>query len=179
MLKRRIVALLPLIVVVILGLFLWRGLDLKPNKLPSPLINKAAPAFELTSLFDPQKKITEKYLLGKVTLVNVWASWCLACSAEHDFLMQLSQDENLQIIGWDYKDDRLKALDYLKQKGNPYRLVLFDPKGKAALDWGVYGTPETFIVDKKGIIRYKQVGQLNEVADQAGMMALIGRLEHE
>lgn len=176
---KRGIAYLPLLIFIALGLFLAKGLYLKPHELPSPFIGRPAPHFELASLFDSRKIITEKTFHHEVTLVNVWASWCVACAAEHDFLMQLAEDSGIRMVGWNYKDTREKAKAYLAEKGNPFALVIFDPTGQAAIEWGVYGTPETFILDKQGTIRFKQVGQLNQAKDQAKMMALIGRLKHE
>lgn len=155
---------LPLAIFVGILFFLWMGLQRDPRMIPSPLHNKPAPAFQATSLWDAGKIITERDFQGHVTVLNVFASWCVACSAEHTVWMEARHDvqnTGVQFIGLNYKDDREKALQWLKQYGDPYDQVVSDSSGNIGIDYGVYGTPETFIIDKKGIIRYKFIGAVS------------------
>lgn len=172
-------AFIPLIIFAVLAGFLWRGLTINPAKLPSAFIGKEAPGFQLTSLFDPNKTVTNVILINHVTLVHVWASWCVVCQTEHEVLLQLAQNKQLQLLGWDYKDERNNAKRYLDDSGNPYLEVVWDNNGQAALEWGIYGTPETFVLDKQGIIRYKHVGPLTEAGVQTEITILVEKLAHE
>lgn len=142
----------------VLGLF-YMGLQVDTRDLPSPLIGKSAPPFELPSLTEPETMLTEQDFLGEVALVNVFASWCRTCWSEHSSLVAL-QKQGLTIFGINYRDQRKAALEYLDRGGNPYTHVVFDPNGDAGLEWGVYATPETFLLDTKGRIRFKHVGPL-------------------
>jgi cytochrome c biogenesis protein CcmG, thiol:disulfide interchange protein DsbE len=148
---------LPFILFALIVILLWHGLRLHPNEVPSPLINKPAPSFQLPDLL-LNHTISSNDFKGHVTLFNVWATWCYACAVEHEFLLNLAQEKHLLIYGLDYKDDPIAAKKWLKTHGNPYKLVATDETGETAIDWGVYGTPETFLIDKKGIIRYKHIG---------------------
>ncbi len=170
---------LPLVIFLLIIFLLWRGLNLQPSLIPSPLLNKPAPTFSLPTLFDPTKMVTNKDLLGRVTLVNVWATWCVACREEHMALLQLAKYEHVYFLGINYKDDVLAAKKWLQQYGNPYQMIAVDQTGQAAIDWGVYGTPETFVVDKKGIIRYKQVGPIDAEAWENHLKPLIATLQNE
>lgn len=161
----------------IFGLVLYQigqGRDIK--EVPSPLIGKPVPVFELPLLFDADKTFSSEQLKGKVTLVNVWASWCVACRYEHALLVKLSRDPDISIIGINYKDERAAALQWLRDLGNPYEVSIFDFDGRAAIDWGVYGVPETFIVDKQGIIRYKLTGPVTEKNLEAKILPLVKQL---
>lgn len=151
----------PFIFFVLIISVLWRGLNLHPNLIPSPLINKPAPFLSLPNLFDSKKMVANKNWLGHVVLVNVWASWCTACAEEQATLVHLAADEHLFFIGLNYKDDNFSAKQWLKLRGNPYQMVAVDQSGMTAIDWGVYGVPETFVLDKKGVVRYKQIGPIN------------------
>jgi cytochrome c biogenesis protein CcmG/thiol:disulfide interchange protein DsbE len=151
---------LPIILFIVLGVFLFRGITLDPSEMPSALINKPVPTFSLADLQDGSV-ITEKALQGHVTLLNVWATWCVSCRMEHLYLVELAQ-HGVNIIGVDYKDDDAQARGWLKELGNPYALVAIDKEGYLGLDLGVFGAPETFLVDKHGIIRYKRVGVIDE-----------------
>lgn len=153
---------LPLIIFAIILILLSRALFLHPTEIPSPLINKPAPPLHLPDLFHPKKFITSQDFLGHITLLNVWATWCIACQEEHDVLLALAQQEKVIFYGLNYKDDPIAAKKWLKNYGNPYQRVGEDTSGNAAIDWGVYGSPETFIIDQQGIIRYKHVGPLTE-----------------
>jgi cytochrome c biogenesis protein CcmG/thiol:disulfide interchange protein DsbE len=150
--------LLPLALFLVLAVFLARGLKLDPREVPSPLIGKPAPTFELTRLDDAAQVIRRDDMLGKVWMLNVWASWCAACRDEHPLLVEFSRRKLLPIYGLNYKDKRPDGLGWLQQFGNPYDASLFDEKGRVGLDFGVYGVPETFIIDKQGVVRFKQIG---------------------
>lgn len=150
--------LLPLGIFLGLVAFLAAGLKLDPKEVPSPLINKPAPAFQLTQLEDANKRIQRDDLLGQVWILNVWASWCVACQSEHPLLVAFSRKKLVPIYGLNYKDDRLAGLKWLARYGNPYDASLFDGDGRVGIDFGVYGVPETFVIDKQGVIRFKQIG---------------------
>lgn len=152
--------LLPLGVFFGLVVFLAIGLKLDPKEVPSPLIDKSAPEFSLTQLDTPSQVIRKDDLLGKVWMLNVWASWCVACRQEHPLLVKFSQRKLLPIYGLNYKDERTDGLKWLARFGNPYDASLYDRDGRVGIDWGVYGVPETFIVDRQGIVRFKHIGPL-------------------
>ena len=139
------------------GWFLLKGLDRDPRLVPSPLIGKSAPAFTLPVL-DGTAQWSPAEMHGKVWLLNVWASWCAACQIEHPLLNDLARDKVVPIVGFAWKDKRDDSVAWLKRHGNPYSVVISDFDGRAAIDWGVYGAPETFLIDRNGVIRYKQVG---------------------
>ena len=151
----------PLIIFAALGLLLAYGLNLDPRKIPSPLIGKSLPAFSLPTVADPARKVGRDDMLGRVYLLNVWASWCVACRQEHPFLNELARNKVVPIIGLNYKDKREDALGWLGSLGNPYELSLSDTDGRLGIDLGVYGVPETFVIDKQGVIRYKQIGPIS------------------
>ncbi|HEU4351372.1 MAG TPA: DsbE family thiol:disulfide interchange protein [Burkholderiales bacterium] len=134
------------------------GLKLNPREVPSPLIGKAAPHFELPLLHAPDKRFSQKDMLGSVWVLNVWASWCPPCLAEHPVVTELSK--SVAVIGLNYKDAREDALPWLKRNGDPYRLSVYDAAGRIAIDYGVYGVPETYVIDQRGVIRYKHIGPL-------------------
>jgi cytochrome c biogenesis protein CcmG/thiol:disulfide interchange protein DsbE len=158
---------IPLGVFALLMLLLWRGLALDPRTVPSPLIDKPAPAFALARLDDASQTIRRDDMLGKVWLLNVWASWCEACRDEHATLVEFSRTKAVPIIGLDYKDTRAAGTAWLAQFGNPYVASAFDRDGRVGIDFGVYGVPETFVIDKKGVVRYKQIGALTpEIIDK-------------
>lgn len=150
----------PLGIFLVLALFLARGLRLDPREVPSPLIGKPAPAFVVPALAAPERMLRKEDLLGKVWMLNVWASWCSACREEHPILVEYSRSGGVPVYGLNYKDKREDGLRWLKQLGNPYVDTLFDPEGRLGIDFGVYGVPETFIIDRAGIIRYKQIGPI-------------------
>ena len=139
---------------------------LNPNRdiraLPSPLIGKAAPIFTLTDVLDPARQVGNCAMKGQVYVFNVWGTWCVGCRQEHQTLLAISQQHVVPILGLDWKDDRDKASQWLTALGNPYQAVAFDSEGRTAIDWGVYGAPETFVVDGKGIIRFKVIGALTD-----------------
>jgi cytochrome c biogenesis protein CcmG/thiol:disulfide interchange protein DsbE len=152
--------LLPLAVFAAIVAFLGVGLGLNPREVPSPLIGKPAPAFSLPTLDDAGKQLSRDDLLGQPWVLNVWASWCAPCRDEHPLVIELARRSNVAIVGLNYKDTRPAASKWLQQLGNPYRLTLFDGDGRVGIDFGVYGVPETFVVDRDGIIRFKHTGPL-------------------
>ncbi|MEJ2107811.1 MAG: DsbE family thiol:disulfide interchange protein [Acidiferrobacteraceae bacterium] len=149
--------------------------DYSPRTVPSPLIGKPVPAFKLTRLDAPGKTITPQDLYGRVYLLNVWASWCVACREEHPVLMEISRSHLVPLIGLNYKDQDADARAVLKQRGNPYEMILRDPNGRAGINLGVYGVPETFLIDGKGVIRYKFIGPITDSAIAKTLMPLVRR----
>ncbi len=142
--------LVPLGIFLALVALLYFGLSLDPSKVPSPLVGKPAPAFTLESLREPGQKISEDVLQGQVSLVNVWASWCPSCRQEHAELVRIGKEAGVQMIGFNWKDERPAALEMLTRFGDPYQVIVYDPDNKAGINWGVYGAPETFVVDARG-----------------------------
>jgi len=163
-------------VFVALVLLLAVGLRLNPREVPSPLIGRPAPAFELPLLMEPDKKFSEKTMLGKVWILNVWASWCPPCLVEHPVVTQVSRSGVAPVIGLNYKDKPEDALPWLKRNGDPYQLIVFDGNGRIGIDYGVYGVPETYIIDRQGVIRYKHIGPLTADVVQKEMDPLVRKL---
>ena len=159
--------------VALLGL----GLRYDPHLVPSPLIDKPAPAFALPQLHEPGVTLSNADLKGQVTLLNVWASWCVACRQEHPVLLKLAKSGSVPIYGLDYKDERSEALGWLDRLGNPYTRNAFDEDGRVGIDFGVYGVPETFVVDPQGVIRYKHIGPLTDEVLARKILPLVQRLE--
>jgi len=168
--------LIPIGLFALLGVLLAVGLNLDPRKIPSPLVNKPLPAFTLTTLDDPKKTLSKTDFNGQVVLFNVWASWCAACKQEHPVLIELAHRKLVPIVGLNYKDERNAALAVLKADGNPYEVSLVDANGRVGIDWGVYGVPETFVVDKQGIIRHKHIGPITPEAIERELLPLIREL---
>ncbi|WP_392536831.1 DsbE family thiol:disulfide interchange protein [Legionella sp. 227] len=168
--------LVPITLFLLLCVFLWRGLSLNPHELPSVQLGKSLPPFSLPQLNDPNSFFDSKQLRGQVVLLNVWASWCAACVDEQVLMLQLAR-EGIPIYGLNYKDQSVNALRWLEQWGNPYKLVIEDRDGKVAIDLGVYGAPETFVIDKQGIIRYRHVGIMTQKVWLKEISPLIKRLE--
>ncbi|MCR4332933.1 MAG: DsbE family thiol:disulfide interchange protein [Sulfuricaulis sp.] len=166
----------PLVIFVALGLLLAYGLNLDPRRIPSPLIGKPLPAFSLTTVADSARKVSRDDLHGRVYLLSVWASWCVACREEHPLLNELTSRKAVTIIGLNYKDKREDALRWLGALGNPYELSLSDQDGRLGIDLGVYGVPETFVIDKQGIIRYKQIGPMTPEVWEQKLAPLIKEL---
>jgi cytochrome c biogenesis protein CcmG/thiol:disulfide interchange protein DsbE len=171
--------LLPLAGFIILAGFLAAGLRLDPKEIPSPLINKSAPAFSVPTLFDAEQPIGTEQLRGQVWLLNVWASWCVACRQEHPLLNELAGQNVLPIVGLNYKDQRNDAINWLGELGNPYTIIAHDLKGDVGIDFGVYGVPESFLIDRKGQIRYKQIGPFSEENIQQTLLPLVKTLQEE
>lgn len=170
---------IPLLLLLAIGYFLWHGLSLNPTLVPSPFIGKKTPEFNLQSLFKPQKTLSNQLFQGKVSLLNVWATWCVTCADEYPELVSIANTNIVPIYGLDYKDQRTSALAWIEKYGNPFKAVGFDPSGNVAIDWGVYGTPETFVIDKNGIIRYKQVGPITNAIWNHTILPLIRKLQAE
>ncbi|MFT5260599.1 MAG: cytochrome c biogenesis protein CcmG/thiol:disulfide interchange protein DsbE [Gammaproteobacteria bacterium] len=171
--------LLPLIGFVVLVGFLGVGLKLDPKKIPSPLVDKLAPAFAVPTLHNTQKSIGTEQLLGEVWLLNVWASWCAACRVEHPLIVSLANQSDVTLVGLNYKDKRPEALNWLQQFGDPYHHIAFDLPGDIGIDYGVYGVPESFLVDKKGRIRFKQIGPFNPQIINEQLIPMITQLQNE
>jgi cytochrome c biogenesis protein CcmG/thiol:disulfide interchange protein DsbE len=166
----------PLLLFVALAAFLAIGLTRDPREVPSPFIGKPAPAFSVARLHEPDKQFSPEEMKGKVWLLNVWASWCVSCRVEHPLLVDMSKKNEVPIVGLDYKDERAKGLEWLNRMGNPYALSAFDVDGKVGIDYGVYGVPETFVIDKQGVIRYKQIGPITPEALEKKILPLIRQL---
>ena len=145
----------------ILVLFFWLGLSLDPSEVPSPLVGKPGPTFELPELQRAGEVVSNETMAGQPALLNVWATWCAACRLEHDTLLALSSSKAIPIYGLNYKDDRQSAIRWLDQLGDPYTAVAFDPDGMVGLDWGVYGAPETFLLDPNGVVVYKYIAPIS------------------
>ncbi len=167
---------LPVIVFAVLAAFLAIGLKLDPREVPSPLVNKAAPAFKLPLLAQPEAMLTPADLRGKVWLLNVWASWCVSCRVEHPLLVELAKSGTVPIYGLNYKDKRLDAMQWLRERGDPYLQSISDTDGRVGIDYGVYGVPETFVIDREGVIRYKQIGPLTPEALRDTILPLVRKL---
>lgn len=150
----------PLLLLGVLAIFLFRGLSLNPKVIPSSLLNQPAPVFSLTTLANPKQQLSSQTLLGKPYLLHVWRSGCETCQTEHLTLLTIAKRKSIAIYGLLYKDKLSLAKEFLAQMGNPYQAVFLDRDGRVGLDFGVYGTPETFLIDAKGIIRYRWVGNL-------------------
>ena len=159
---KKVLFTLPLIVVFALGLLLWRGLSVDSEEIPSALVGKAMPEFDLPILQQPGEYVGASIFQGEVSLLNVWATWCTACKYEHPYLMELAENRDIRIIGLDYKDDRDAALKWLEDLGDPYAITLYDSNGTLGFELGVYGAPETFLVDPDGIIRVRHAGVVDE-----------------
>ena len=151
---------LPLAIFLVIVFFLFRGLGLNPREVPSPLIGKPVPAFTVPVLTEPGKTLSSADLRGKVYLLNVWGSWCVSCRDEHPVLVEFAQDGRIPLYGLNWRDKREDALAWLERFGDPYVASGVDRDGKVAIDFGVYGAPETYLVDRAGIIRFKQTGPL-------------------
>ncbi|MDA9982454.1 DsbE family thiol:disulfide interchange protein [Gammaproteobacteria bacterium] len=152
---------IPLVLFVIMGTFLAVGLKLDPRQVPSPLIDKPVPEFSLPRLDDPERNFNPADLKGTVWVLNVWASWCVSCRAEHDVLKDMVSRNPVPVVGLNYKDKVLDAQTWLQRLGDPYYVSVVDAQGQVGIDWGVYGVPETFVIDNKGIIRYKHIGPID------------------
>jgi cytochrome c biogenesis protein CcmG/thiol:disulfide interchange protein DsbE len=168
--------LLPLAVFVVLSAFLAVGLTLEPRALPSALIDKPAPAFRLPTLAAPEKSVASQDLRGQVWLLNVWASWCAACRDEHALITELAKSGVVPVYGLNYKDHRGDALRWLERHGNPYVASLSDTDGRVGIDYGVYGVPETFVIDRHGVIRHRFTGPVTPAALRDVILPLVRQL---
>lgn len=169
--------LIPLFVFACLVALFLVGLQHDPSIVPSPLINKPLPSFTLPTVRPPEKEIKSSDLHGEVTLLNVFASWCVSCRYEHPVLMDLAQRKEVRIVGFDYKDTRADAQRWLEERGDPYAMVLFDGDGKVGINLGVYGVPETYILDRNGIIRYKYIGPITRKVLDETIRPIVKRLQ--
>jgi cytochrome c biogenesis protein CcmG/thiol:disulfide interchange protein DsbE len=169
---------LPIAIFVALVVLLGVGLTLNPREVPSPLVGKPTPDFELPQLLDPGKTFSPKEMRGKVWLLNVWASWCTACREEHPVLSALAKSGAVPIYGLDYKDKRDEAIGFLRALGDPYVLSASDPNGRIGIDYGVYGVPETYVIDKQGVIRYKRIGPVTPEIIQQKILPLVHELNN-
>lgn len=170
-------ALIPLGFFIVLVIFLAIGLTRDPHEIPSPLIGKPAPSFLAPMLHTPEQQFSAKDMLGQVWLLNTWASWCVACRQEHPILMEFAKTKTLPIIGLDYKDKDTDGLKWLARYGNPYDKAIADRDGRIGIDFGVYGVPESFLIDKAGVIRYKQIGPVTDEALREKILPLIRELQ--
>jgi cytochrome c biogenesis protein CcmG/thiol:disulfide interchange protein DsbE len=168
---------IPLAVFLALAGFFAAGLYHDPREIPSPLIDKPAPGFRLAQLHEGDKTFTPADLRGKVWLLNVWASWCVTCRVEHPLLVALARKRVVPIVGLDYKDTRADGLKWLATRGNPYDLSVCDDDGRVGIDYGVYGVPETFVIDRDGVIRYKQIGAITPESLDKTILPLVRKLQ--
>jgi cytochrome c biogenesis protein CcmG/thiol:disulfide interchange protein DsbE len=151
---------IPLALFGLLGLALFKGLSLNPSEVPSPLIGKPAPEFSLPSLQDASYPVSSRELLGQAWVLNVWGTWCGGCREEHDTLLAIARQKTVPIVGLNWKDDNALAQNWLRQLGNPYAVVAEDREGRTAIDWGVYGAPETFLIGPDGLVLYKHIAPM-------------------
>ena len=175
--RRYLRYLVPLGFFAVLVALLFRGLSLDPKLVPSPLVGKPMPAFSLTRLDDPGATISDADIRGKVAVLNIWATWCTSCRAEHEVLLQLARTGQVAIYGLNYKDKRAAAQRWLRQLGDPYIANAFDEDGRVGINWGVYGAPETFVIDAQGVIRHKHIGPLTTEVLKTKLLPLIAELK--
>jgi len=167
---------IPIAIFVALLALLGIGLKLDPREVPSPLIGKPAPHFELPELHQAARTFSERDMLGKVWVLNVWASWCVSCREEHPVLLDLAASGAVPVYGLNYKDRREDGLAWLKGMGDPYKISIFDFDGRVGIDYGVYGVPETYVIDKLGVIRYKRIGPLTPEIVKDKVLPLVQEL---
>jgi len=167
---------LPLAVFVLMVGLLWRGLYLKPKEVPSPLIDKAAPEFSLSMLETPSRQLSTADMVGQVWVLNVWASWCVSCRAEHEVISELASRNLVTVVGLNYKDEPADATRWLQQFGNPYATSVIDRDGRVGIDWGVYGVPETFVIGADGVIKYKHIGPVTHESLEKKIMPVLKEL---
>lgn len=170
---------MPLVVIVVLLAFFYKGLGNDPGVLPSQYIGKPAPVFELPTLKDPARTVSNADLDGQVSLVNIWATWCGGCRTEHGFLMQLAERGDVPIYAINWRDQRDSALSFLDQLGDPFVASGFDEDGRVGIDWGVYGAPETFLIDPDGHVVYRFTGPLSDAAWQREFVPRIDELRQQ
>ena len=171
--------LIPLILFGVLVAFLAIGLGRDPHEVPSPLINKAAPSFKLAQLKDPSKSFTADEMRGRVWLLNVWASWCISCRDEHPLLIEYARTGAVPIYGLNYKDRPEDALAWLQELGDPYTLSVSDLDGRVGIDYGVYGAPETYLIDQQGVIRFKQIGPVTPDVWTKNILPMVQELNRQ
>ncbi|MFO7992964.1 MAG: DsbE family thiol:disulfide interchange protein [Marinobacter sp.] len=166
---------IPVILAVVLGVVLFAGIGKDPNKLESALIGKPVPEFQLSDLHDEGRQLDRELFKGRVSLLNVWGTWCPACRDEHDDLVWLAEEKGIRIVGLNYKDNRDDALVWLDRLGDPYQVSIYDPRGRLGFDLGVYGAPETYVIDAEGIVRHRHVGVVNEKVWEQDIEPLVQR----
>ncbi len=176
---KKLVLFIPLVLFLVMGVFLYKGLFLNPQKLDSALEGKPVPAFKLQSLESADTYITNEDLKGKVSMLNIWATWCPSCKYEHPFLMRLARKNILPIYGVNYRDDRTLALREFMREGDPYTANIYDKDGRLGLDLGVYGAPESYIVDHKGIVRYRYAGPIDQRVWKETLFPMVQQLQAE
>lgn len=176
---KRLVLFLPVVLVIVLGVVLFAGIGKDPTHLDSALTGKPVPAFTLSDLAEADKQLDTEVFRGQVSLLNVWGTWCPACRDEHDDLVWLAEEKGVRIIGLNYKDKREDALKWLDRLGNPYALTIYDPKGTLGFDLGVYGAPETYVIDAEGVVRHRHVGVVNEKVWQEDLEPLVKRYRED
>lgn len=169
--------LIPLGIFLVLAVFLGVGLKLNPREVPSPLVGKAAPSFNLPTLADPAVQVAAAQMKGQVWVLNVWASWCVPCLAEHPYVTQLARTPGVKVIGLNYKDKPADAQAWLRKHGDPYSTIVADRDGRVGIDYGVYGVPETFIIDRAGVIRHKQIGPITPEVLRDKLLPLLKDLD--
>ena len=157
--------------------FLGVGLTLDSDRVPSPLIGKPLPDFRLPSVRDPARMVSPADFRGDPWLLNVWATWCVSCRAEHGVLLEAARRHGARIVGLDYKDERAKAIEWLRDLGDPYVVSAYDPKGRTGIDLGVYGVPETYVIDAEGIIRHKHIGPITRRDLEQEILPLLAELK--
>lgn len=167
---------IPLVIFIVLVVFLALGLGRDPREVPSPLINRPAPDFRLVQLKDPSNSFSAEEMRGRVWLLNVWASWCIACREEHPMLLEIARSGAVPIYGLNSKDRREDAISWLNELGDPYVLSVSDLDGRVGIDYGVYGAPETFLVDRNGMIRFKHIGPITPDVWQKKFLPLLNEL---
>ncbi len=175
----KLIRFLPLVLVIALGVVLYRGLSLNPQDMPSALVGKTMPAFTLKTLNNSEKVVTQADLLGDIVLINVWATWCPTCKYEHPYLVDIAKDPKVKLYGLNYKDERAGAQQWLKNYEDPYVFSIFDEEGTLGLDLGVYGAPETFVIDHHGIIRKRFAGAIDTRVWRREFEPLIAQLIEE
>ena len=168
---------IPLLVFAGLVVLFVIGMQMDPRRVPSPLIGKPLPEFDLTQLHDQTRNLDNRKFLGEVVLINFWASWCVSCRYEHPILLEYARSGNASVYGMNYKDTREDALRWLSEYDNPYKLSAFDPQGRTGIDFGLYGVPETYVVDQQGIIRYKHIGPISQEDMDGKIVPLIEQLK--
>ena len=168
---------IPIVIFILLTILFLVGLNKDPQLVPSPLIDKPVPAFQLPQLDDLQKTLTQDDLKGEVVLLNVWGSYCIPCRQEHPLFMELKKKNLVGIYGLNYADDRSEAIRWLHEFGDPFVKSAFDPDSRVSIDFGVYGVPETYVIDRQGIIRYKKVGAINDQLLQDTILPMIAELK--
>ncbi|TNC82427.1 MAG: DsbE family thiol:disulfide interchange protein [Oleiphilus sp.] len=176
--NKRLVYFTPLLAALGIGLILYTAIGKDPSKLETARLNDPVPAFQLEDLRNAAQTLNEESLRGRLRLVNVWATWCPSCKAEHAYLEKLAS-EGIPIVGINYKDERDAALQWLSRLGDPYEFNIYDPEGKLGFDLGVYGAPETYVVDPQGVVRHRHVGELNARVWQNTLQPLLEKLGME